>query len=70
MVEINTDLLIRLVEKWPALWDKTATEYRDKAVSVEAWKEIAVLSNTDWDELNPTQRKLYSMYYLVFSLFK
>jgi hypothetical protein len=40
MDDINTDMLISLIEARPALWDKTLDIYKDKVSKESAWTYI------------------------------
>lgn len=39
--EVDTELLISLVEVWPVLWDKSVEKY-DREETRKAWKEVCV----------------------------
>ena len=56
MDDINTDMLISLVEARPALWDKTLYLYEDKTSKELAWREICTILNEDFPELDQKER--------------
>lgn len=45
MNDINTDMIISLVEAKPALWGKTLDIYKDKTSKESAWREICTVLN-------------------------
>jgi len=57
MDDINTDMLISLVEARPALWDKTLDLYKDKTSKESAWREICTILNEDFPELDQKERQ-------------
>jgi len=61
--KIDTELLISLVEERPVIWDKTLDLYKDKNLKESAWKEICVILNTDFEELEQNQRQDFGKFY-------
>jgi hypothetical protein len=57
MDDINTDMLISLVEARPALWDKTLDIYKDKISKESAWREICTILNEDFPALDQKERQ-------------
>lgn len=57
MDDINTDMLISLVEARPTLWDKTLDIYKDKTSKESAWREICTILNEDFPELDQKERR-------------
>ncbi|XP_042909165.1 uncharacterized protein [Parasteatoda tepidariorum] len=56
-VEIDTELLIRLIEERPCLWDRTLEEYKLKTVTIEAWNEVFRLLNPDFESLPVIEKR-------------
>ena len=52
MDDINTEMLLSLVEARPALWDKTLDIYKDKTLKESAWREILTIFNEDFPALD------------------
>ncbi|XP_072945169.1 uncharacterized protein [Epargyreus clarus] len=46
---IDNELLISLVEQRPVLWDKTMDLYKNRAATRQAWKEIMMTLNPDFE---------------------
>ena len=42
--------LIELVESRPCLWDKTADCFKDKIEKTEAWREVCVVLEEEFDK--------------------
>ncbi|CAH1986954.1 unnamed protein product [Acanthoscelides obtectus] len=40
--ELDTELLIALIEARPVLWDKTSPIYKNRHETKEAWKEVCI----------------------------
>ena len=49
-IEVDTELLISLVELRPALWDKSVENYKDREETRKAWKEVCVGLKPDFEE--------------------
>lgn len=56
------ELLITLVEGRPVLWDKTLEIYKDKRLTYEAWREIFIILNKDFDEMTNVKKNEYGKY--------
>lgn len=70
MENINTELLISLVEERPVIWDKTLNLYKDKKSKESAWKEICVALNKDFEELEQKQRQNFGKLKFLHILFQ
>jgi len=57
MEKIDTELLISLIEERPVIWDKTLDSYKNKNLKESAWKEISIILNRDFKELEQKQRQ-------------
>ncbi|XP_018311577.1 uncharacterized protein [Mycetomoellerius zeteki] len=57
MEEINTELLISLIEERPAIWDKTLNIYKDKNIKESAWREICVILKEGFEEKEQKERQ-------------
>lgn len=42
-MEVETDLLISEVEKRPAIWDMTSSEYSNRTLKRNAWEELVLV---------------------------
>jgi len=42
-MEVETDLLISEVEKRPAIWDMTSSEYSNRTLKRKAWEELVLV---------------------------
>ncbi|KAG5889463.1 hypothetical protein JTB14_016442 [Gonioctena quinquepunctata] len=60
MDKIDIKFLLSLVEERPALWDKTSELYKDKIARDAAWREICVILDDEFDELEPKERQEFS----------
>jgi len=57
MEKIDTELLISLIEERPVIWDKTLDSYKNKNLKESAWKEICIILNRDFKEMEQKQRQ-------------
>ncbi|CAH2006365.1 unnamed protein product [Acanthoscelides obtectus] len=55
-VNIDSEVLITLVQERPVLWDKTVDEYKDKRLTLESWKEVCRQMKEDFDSLPDKDR--------------
>lgn len=42
-MEVETDLLISEVEKRPAIWDMTSSDYSNRTLKRKAWEELVLV---------------------------
>lgn len=63
------ELLITLVEGRPVLWDKTLEIYKDKRLTYEAWREIFIILNKDFDEMTNVKKNEYGKYLKHITIF-
>ncbi|XP_049799554.1 uncharacterized protein LOC126234856 [Schistocerca nitens] len=61
MDEIDTELLITLVEVRPVLWDKTLDAYRDRIATKNAWREVCVALKQDFDEMEDKDKNAFGI---------
>ncbi|XP_047031056.1 uncharacterized protein LOC124638202 [Helicoverpa zea] len=54
---IAPEVLIPLVEKKPAIWDKTTDVYKDKEAKLSAWKDICCTLDPNFDALDGRDKK-------------
>ncbi|XP_063630230.1 uncharacterized protein LOC134801560 [Cydia splendana] len=59
---IDKELLISLMEQRPVLWDKTLDKYKDKTASTASWREICVILNKDFEDMEQKQRQEFGKY--------
>ncbi len=68
MNEIDVELLIRLVEARPVLWDKELAEYHDRIKTKIAWNEICEELNPAFKNSDDKKQKKIRKSYLSYSL--
>lgn len=56
-MEVETDLLISEVEKRPAIWDMTSSEYSNRTLKRKAWEEL-VLVFSDVEDTEDKKKNL------------
>jgi hypothetical protein len=54
---VDAELLISFIEERPVLWDKTFETYKDKNLTLEAWREICRIVHPNFESLNERKRK-------------
>uniref|UniRef100_A0A2A4K541 MADF domain-containing protein n=1 Tax=Heliothis virescens TaxID=7102 RepID=A0A2A4K541_HELVI len=54
---IAPEVLIPLVEKKPAIWDKTIDAYKDKEAKLTAWRDICSTLDPNFDTLDGRDKK-------------
>ncbi|KAH9629104.1 hypothetical protein HF086_008553 [Spodoptera exigua] len=57
---INVENLISLVQNRPVLWDKTLEIYKDKNLRTAGWREICIILNEDFEEMEEKNRQDYA----------
>ncbi|XP_034835572.1 uncharacterized protein [Maniola hyperantus] len=57
--DIQESWLISLVEERPVIWDRTIAEYKDKARTFEAWREISATLNQEFPSMTNGEKILY-----------
>lgn len=62
MMEIDTELLISLVEAKPVLWDKSLKLYKNRNGTRKAWEEVCVGLKSDFNELQNNDKNLFGEY--------
>lgn len=63
---IDTEVLISLVEERPVIWDKTLEIYKDRNLKTSAWREICAILKADFKEMEEKERQEFGMYVLLF----
>lgn len=66
VTEIDSELLITLVQQRPVLWDKTIDEYKDRNKTLEGWKEICRILKDDFDEISEKEQNDIGKNYLIY----
>lgn len=59
---INVENLISLVQNRPVLWDKTLEIYKDKNLRTAGWREICIILNEDFEEMEEKKRQDYGKF--------
>lgn len=54
---IDAELLIREVEKRPALYNKELREYSDRNLKEKLWAEVCIQLFPNWNELSAKEKK-------------
>jgi hypothetical protein len=55
--DVDAELLISFNEERPVLWDRTLEVYKDKNLTLEAWREICNIAHPDFESLDERKRK-------------
>ncbi|XP_045478973.1 uncharacterized protein LOC123683977 [Harmonia axyridis] len=58
-MDVDACALISLVENKPVLWDKTLDDYKLTNRRLEAWREICLILNPEFEKLDEKERKKY-----------
>lgn len=59
---INVENLISLVQNRPVLLDKTLEIYKDKNLRTAGWREICIILNEDFEEMEEKNRQDYGKF--------
>lgn len=62
MTDIDTELLISLVEAKPVLWDKSLESYKNRNGTIKAWEEVFIGLKSDFNELKNSDKHLFGEY--------
>lgn len=57
--DIDSEILISLVQERPVLWDKTLEIYKDRNATRNAWKEIYIELHNDFDNFEDKEKKAF-----------
>ncbi|XP_047489225.1 uncharacterized protein LOC125039400 [Penaeus chinensis] len=57
--ELDVELLISLVKDRPVLWDKSLDEYKSRAETTAAWREVCNILNEDFEYLSDEAKIKY-----------
>lgn len=49
--------LIELVESRPTLWDKTSTEYKDRIIKRNKWKEVFLYLEKNYEDKSAKEQQ-------------
>ena len=49
--EVHTEICIESVRELPCLWNTSLTSYKDRAIKLNAWKQLSSLFNRDGEYL-------------------
>ncbi|XP_071051352.1 uncharacterized protein [Onthophagus taurus] len=56
-MDVDTDLLITLIEARPVLWDKSEENYKNKNGTANAWEEVFNALNADYQKMQEKEKK-------------
>lgn len=62
MDNFDKETFISLVEERDVLWDKTLESYKDKRKTLQAWREICIIINDDFESLSDVEKNKYGKY--------
>jgi len=62
MAEFDVEFLITLVQERPVLWDKFLDSYKDRNATKNAWREILIQLNPEFDALDDKEKNLFGKY--------
>jgi hypothetical protein len=54
--DVDAESLVSFIEERPALWERTLEIYKDKNLSLEAWREICKIVHPDFESLDERKR--------------
>lgn len=63
---IDREVLISTVEERPVLWDKFLDIYKDKSAKTAAWREICLILNENFEEMEQKERQIFGKYFVYF----
>lgn len=64
---IDSEVLITLVEARPVLWDKTLEHYKDRNLTRNAWNEVCIELNSEFEELGDKEKNAFGKYCKIYS---
>ncbi|XP_022179000.1 uncharacterized protein LOC111039711 [Myzus persicae] len=59
MAEFDVEFLITLVQERPVLWDKGLELYKDRNATKNAWREVLIELNPEFDALDDKEKNLF-----------
>lgn len=62
MAEFDVEFLITLMQEWPVLWDKGLELYKDRNALKNAWREVLIELNPEFDVLDDKEKNLFGKY--------
>jgi len=62
MAEFDIEFLITLVQERPVLWDKGLELYKDRNATKNAWREVLIELNPEFDVLDDKEKNLFGKY--------
>jgi len=62
MAEFDVEFLITLVQERPVLWDKGLELYKDRNATKNAWREVLIEFNPEFDALDDKENNLFGKY--------
>jgi len=62
MTEFDVEFLITLVQERPVLWDKGLELYKDRNATKNAWREVLIELNPEFDALDDKEKNLFGKY--------
>lgn len=62
MAQYDVDHLISLIYERPVLWDKTISQFKDKFLKTEAWREVCTSLYSNFEELNSVEKTKLGKY--------
>jgi hypothetical protein len=62
---VDSELLISFIEERPILWDRTYETYKEKDITLEAWREICTIVNPDYESLDEREGKTGRPFFVI-----
>lgn len=62
MADFDVEFLITLVQERPVLWDKSLDSYKDRNATKNAWREILIELNPEFDALDDKEKNVFGKY--------
>lgn len=63
--EFNIEQFIALMEEKPVLWDRHSENYKNRNLTMVAWKEICAAVRDDYESMDETNKNELSKFSLV-----
>lgn len=59
MAEVDAEMLISFIQKRPVLWEKTLDIFKDRTATRNAWREVCVEVNNDFDTMDENEKNIF-----------
>lgn len=65
--EIDSEILISLVQDKPEIWDKAIEDYKNRNKKTEAWRSICAQLKENFENLSDGERKEFGKFKIILS---